>query len=105
MKDYKTHYNLSKNKIIMIMAGLMIGLLVAALDNSIIGTTMPKIIGNLQGMEYYVWPFTPYLLSSTIAIILFGKLSDFYGRKHVLLVGIIVFVIASVICGFATKHV
>lgn len=47
MKDYKTHYNLSKNKIIMIMAGLMIGLLVAALDNSIIGTTMPKIIGNL----------------------------------------------------------
>ena len=64
---------------------------------------MPKIIANLHGMEYYVWPFTAYLLSSTIAIILFGKLSDIYGRKHILLVGIIVFVIASVMCGFATN--
>ena len=103
MKDYKTHYNLSKNRIILIMAGLMIGLLVAALDNSIIGTAMPKIISNLHGMEYYVWPFTAYLLSSTIAIILFGKLSDIYGRKHILLVGIVVFVIASVMCGFASN--
>jgi EmrB/QacA subfamily drug resistance transporter len=103
MKDYKSHYNLSKNKIIMIMAGLMIGLLVAALDNSIIGTAMPKIINNLNGMEYYVWPFTAYLLSSTIAIILFGKLSDIYGRKHILITGIVIFVIASVMCGFATN--
>ena len=87
----------------MMMAGLMIGLLVAALDNSIIGTAMPKIISNLHGMEYYVWPFTAYILSSTIAIILFGKLSDIYGRKHILLVGIVVFVIASVMCGFASN--
>ena len=97
----------------MMMAGLMIGLLVAALDNSIIGTAMSKIISNLHGMEYYVWPFTAYILSSTIAIILFGKLSDIYGRKHILLVGIVrkhillvgivVFVIASVMCGFASN--
>jgi EmrB/QacA subfamily drug resistance transporter len=103
MNDYKSQYNLNKNKIIMIMVGLMVGLLVAALDNSIIGTAMPKIISNLQGMEYYVWPFTAYLLSSTIAIILFGKLSDIYGRKHILVLGIVIFVIASVMCGFATS--
>ncbi len=103
MNDYKSHYNLSKSKIIMIMAGLMVGLLVAALDNSIIGTAMPKIIGNLQGMEYYVWPFTAYMLSSTIAIILFGKLSDIYGRKHILVIGIVTFIIASVMCGFSTS--
>ena len=103
MDHYKSHYNLSKDKIIMIMAGLMVGLLVAALDNSIIGTAMPRIINNLQGMEYYVWPFTSYLLSSTISIILFGKLSDIYGRKSIIIPGIILFVITSVLCGFSTN--
>ena len=103
MNHYKTHYDLSKNKIILIMAGLMVGLLVAALDNSIISTAMPKVINNLQGMEYYVWPFTSYMLTSTIAIILFGKLSDIYGRKLIMLFGIITFVITSVLCGFSTN--
>ena len=87
----------------MIMAGLMVVLLLAAFDYSIIGTAMPKVINSLQGMEYYVWPFTSYMLTSTIAIILFGKLSDIYGRKHVLMAGIITFVITSVLCGFSTN--
>ncbi len=102
MNHYKTRYDLGKDKIIMIMAGLMVGLLVAALDNSIISTAMPKVINNLQGMEYYVWPFTSYMLSSTIAIILFGKLSDIYGRKLIILFGIITFVITSMLCGLST---
>ncbi|MGB9979630.1 MDR family MFS transporter [Methanobacterium sp.] len=103
MNHYETHYNLNKDKIIMIMVGLMVGLLVAALDNSIISTAMPKVINNLQGMEYYVWPFTSYMLSSTIAIILFGKLSDIYGRKLITILGIIIFVITSMMCGFSTN--
>ncbi|MCE5215224.1 MAG: MFS transporter [Methanobacterium sp.] len=103
MNPYKSHYHLKKNNIIMIMAGLMVGLLVAALDNSIISTAMPQIINNLQGMEYYVWPFTAYMLTSTISIILFGKLSDIYGRKKILIFGIITFIISSVLCGFATN--
>jgi len=101
--NHGSHYNLAKNKIIMIMAGLMVVLLLAAFDYSIIGTAMPKVINSLQGMEYYVWPFTSYMLTSTIAIILFGKLSDIYGRKHVLMAGIITFVITSVLCGFSTN--
>lgn len=101
----ENHYSLPKNKIIMIMAGLMVGLLVAAFDYSIMATAMPKVIISLQGMEYYVWPFTVYMLTSTIAIILFGKLSDIYGRKHVLIAGIITFVITSVLCGFSTNMV
>ncbi|BDZ68695.1 MDR family MFS transporter [Methanobacterium ferruginis] len=101
--NFESHDNLAKDKIIMIMAGLMVGLLVAAFDYSIIGTAMPKIINSLQGMEYYSWPFTSYMLTSTISIILFGKLSDIYGRKHVLLIGIITFVITSVMCGFSTN--
>ena len=91
--NYENHYNLAKDQIIMIMAGLMVGLLVAAFDYSIMATAMPKVINSLHGMEYYVWPFTSYMLTSTIAIILFGKLSDIYGRKHVLIAGIITFVI------------
>ncbi len=83
------------------MAGLMVGLLVAAFDYSIMGTAMPKVINSLQGMEYYVWPFTVYMLTSTISIIIFGKLSDIYGRKHVLIAGIVTFIISSVMCGFA----
>ncbi len=101
--NYESPHNLAKDKIIMIMVGLMVGLLVAAFDYSIMGTAMPKVIESLQGMEYYVWPFTIYMLTSTIAIILFGKLSDIYGRKHILIAGIITFVITSVMCGFATS--
>lgn len=97
------HYNLSKSKKNTIMAGLMIGLLVAAFDYSIMATAMPKIINSLQGMEYYVWPFTIYMLTSTIAIILFGKLSDIYGRKNILITGLVIFLITSVMCGFATS--
>lgn len=102
---YESHYKLAKGKINMIMAGLMVGLLVAAFDYSIMATAMPKVIDSLQGMEYYVWPFTIYMLTSTIAIILFGKLSDIYGRKHILIGGIITFVITSIMCGFATNIV
>lgn len=103
--NYENHYNLAKDKITMIMAGLMVGLLVAAFDYSIIGTAMPKVIDSLQGMEYYAWPFSIYMLTSTISIILFGKLSDIYGRKHILIAGIIIFVITSIMCGFATSMV
>ena len=101
--NHESQYNLTKDQINMIMVGLMVGLLVAAFDYSIMATAMPKVINSLHGMEYYVWPFTSYMLSSTIAIILFGKLSDIYGRKNILIAGIITFVITSVMCGFATN--
>ena len=101
--NHENHYNLDKDQINLVMGGLMVGLLVAAFDYSIMATAMPQVINSLNGMEYYVWPFTSYMLSSTIAIILFGKLSDIYGRKHILIAGIITFVITSVMCGFATN--
>jgi EmrB/QacA subfamily drug resistance transporter len=99
------NYGLAKDQINLIMAGLMVGLLVAAFDYSIMATAMPNIINSLHGMEYYVWPFTTYMLTSTIAIILFGKLSDIYGRKHVLITGIIVFITTSAMCGFANNMI
>lgn len=87
--------------LVWIMAGLMVGLLVAALDNSVIGTAMPQIISNLGGIPYYVWPFTSYMLASTLAIILFGKMSDFYGRKNILLIGIAIFSVSSLLCAMS----
>jgi EmrB/QacA subfamily drug resistance transporter len=93
--------DMSKRDIILIMISLMISLLLAALDSTIVGTAMPKIIGDLQGMEHYSWPFTAYMLCSTIAILIFGKLSDMYGRKPVIIFGIILFLISSALCGIS----
>jgi EmrB/QacA subfamily drug resistance transporter len=89
----------------LLLGGLMISLLVGALDNSIMSTAMPQVISSLGGMAYYVWPFTIYLLTSTIAIILSGKLSDIYGRKKFLITGIIIFITTSVLCGFSQNIV
>ncbi len=86
-----------------IMISLMISLLLAALDSTIVGTAMPKIIGDLHGMERYSWPFTAYMLFSTIAIVMFGRLSDVYGRKPVFLFGILFFLLTSALCGLASS--
>jgi EmrB/QacA subfamily drug resistance transporter len=92
---------LTKKGIILTMASLMITLLLAALDSTIVGTAMPKIIADLNGMEHYSWPFTAYMLCSTLAILIFGKLSDMYGRKPIFVSGIIVFLISSALCGMS----
>ena len=84
-----------------VMVSLMISLLLAALDSTIVGTAMPKIIGELHGMERYSWPFTAYMLFSTIAIVMFGRLSDLYGRKPVFLFGILFFLVSSALCGLS----
>lgn len=88
-------------KIPFIMAGVMLGLLIAALDGTIVSTVMPTVIRDLHGMEYYVWPFAVYLLASTIAIVVFGRCSDMFGRKTIFLAGIAIFITGSVLCGIA----
>ncbi len=95
--------NFQPKQIRVVMAGLMIGLLVGALDNSIMSTAMPKVISSLGGMAYYVWPFTIYMLTSTIAIILSGKLSDIYGRKRMFMFGIALFIVTSILCGLSNN--
>jgi EmrB/QacA subfamily drug resistance transporter len=84
-----------------IMISIMISLLLAALDSTIVGTAMPKIIGELHGMDQYSWPFTAYMLFSTLAIVIFGRLSDLYGRKPIFLFGIVFFLFASALCGLS----
>ena len=92
---------LSKRQLIGTIIGLQLTLLLAALDNTIVGTAMPSIIGQLQGFDRYAWVTTAYMLTSTIGVPIFGKLSDLFGRKIIFLGGAIGFVIASALCGAA----
>jgi EmrB/QacA subfamily drug resistance transporter len=91
----------TRREIVFTMIAVMTSLLLASLDSTIVGTAMPKIIADLNGMQHYGWPFTAYMLSSTIAVVLFGKLSDIWGRKRVFILGIVLFLVASTLCGIS----
>ncbi|MGI8551735.1 MAG: MDR family MFS transporter [Dehalococcoidia bacterium] len=86
---------------LIIMSGVMLGLLLSALDQTIVSTAMPRIIADLGGLSFYSWVFTAYLLTSTAAVPIFGKLSDLYGRKPFYMGGITLFLITSGLCGIA----
>src|SRR5260370_8525149 len=83
------------------LAGDLVTLLLAALDQTIVGTAMPRIIAQLNGFDRYAWVTTAYLLTSTAAVPIFGKLSDIYGRKWFYLGGAVLFVSASPLCAAA----
>ena len=83
------------------MFALMLTLLLEALDQTIVGTAMPRIIGQLHGLDRYSWTVSAYLLASTTLIPLAGKLSDQFGRKRFLLAGTSVFLLGSLLCGLA----
>jgi EmrB/QacA subfamily drug resistance transporter len=83
------------------LIGLALALLLAALDQTIVGTAMPRIIAQLNGFERYPWVTTAYLLSSTLAVPVFARLSDLYGRKQFFLIGCFIFVASSGLCGAA----
>src|SRR5436190_15483098 len=85
------------------LSGLMLSMLLAALDQTIVGTAEPRIIASLSGFDRYPWVSTAYLLCSTISVPIFAKLSDIYGRKWFLLAGSAGFVVTSTFCGAAGK--
>ena len=92
---------ISRGKSALTLAGLMLGVLLSALDSTIVGTAMPHIIRELNGLEHYSLPFTAYMLCASLAIPIFGKLSDLLGRKQIYLAGIIIFTAGSLLCGLA----
>src|SRR5256714_5852011 len=89
-----------KSKIIVIIA-LMLGMSLASLDTTIVGTAMPTIIGKLGGINLYSWVFSAYLLTSTTTVPIYGKLADLYGRKPIFLIGSSLFLIGSIASGAA----
>ena len=92
---------LSRNKTILATAGTMLALLLAALDQTIVGTAIPRIVADLNGLDRLAWVTTAYLVTSTTMTPIAGKLGDLFGRKPFLLAGMIGFVIASAFCGLA----
>jgi EmrB/QacA subfamily drug resistance transporter len=85
----------------LIITALAVVLLLSALDQSIVSTAMPRIIEQLHGLEMYAWVTTAYLLTSTVSVPIYGKLSDLYGRKPILVIGVVVFLAGSALCGLS----
>jgi len=90
---------LTRPQLIGTLGGLLLALLVAALDQTVVGTAEPRIIASLSGFDRYPWVATAYMLSMTVSVPIFAKLSDIYGRKWFFLTGLIIFVVASAFCG------
>jgi EmrB/QacA subfamily drug resistance transporter len=93
--------HLSVRQKLVIMMAVMSGMLLAALDQTIVATALPRIVSDLHGLNELSWVVTAYLLTSTITVPISGKLSDIYGRKKLLLLGILVFVAGSALSGLS----
>ena len=85
----------------LVLAAVMAALFMIAIEATIVSTAMPQIAGRLGDLHLYAWVFAAFLLTQTATTVLFGKLSDLYGRRPVLLFGIAVFLVGSLLCGFA----
>ena len=90
-----------KKDLVLIVAGLMTGLLLGAIDQTIVATAGPTIIADLKGLNVYAWVFSAYILTQTVAMPVFGKLSDLYGRKKFFLLGLVIFIVGSILSGAA----
>src|SRR5215204_7523560 len=84
-----------------ILSGVMLAMLLSSLDQTIVSTAMPTIVQELHGLEHISWVFTAYMLGSTITVPIYGKLSDIFGRRKLYLLGIVIFLVGSVLCGMA----
>lgn len=89
----------SRRETLLTMAGVLLVMLLASLDQTIVGTAMPRIIANLNGFDQYTWVTTAYLLTSTVMVPIYGKLSDIFGRKPIFLVGVVLFLAGSALSG------
>jgi EmrB/QacA subfamily drug resistance transporter len=91
--------HLESRQKVLIMVAIMSAMFFAAVNMTIVGTALPKIVSQIGGMEYFDWVFTVYMLTSTITAMLVGKLSDIYGRKIFILIGIGIFMLGAFLCG------
>jgi EmrB/QacA subfamily drug resistance transporter len=85
----------------LVIGAVMASMVMVAIEATIVSTAMPQIVAQLGGLRLYSWVFSSFLLTQTAMTVVFGKLSDLYGRKHVMLLGIAIFLVGSVLAGFA----
>jgi EmrB/QacA subfamily drug resistance transporter len=86
-----------------ILAVVLLGMFLSALDNTIVGTALPTIVTELNGNDVYIWPFTAYLLAATVSGPIWGKTSDLFGRRPIFLLGVSIFLIGSALCGLSQE--
>src|SRR2546430_9034561 len=84
-----------------VVAGVMTGMAIAALEATVVGTAMPTVIASLGGINHYSWVFSAYLVTSTVTVPVWGKLSDLYGRRIMYQLGIGVFLLGTLLSGMA----
>src|SRR5712691_9263798 len=96
---------LSRRATVLLIASLVMGMTLAALDATIIGTALPTIVADLGGIDLYSWLIAAYLLTSTTTVPLYGRVADIWGRKPVFLFGIVLFLLGSGLCGLAQSMV
>ena len=88
---------------VIIMIAVMSAVFFAGLNQTIVSTTLPRIVTHLGGMEYFTWVFTIYMLTSMIPMVIVGKLSDIHGRRIFLLAGISIFIVGALLSGLAAN--
>ncbi len=94
---------MTHREVLVVIGGLMVGLFLAALDQTIVATALPTIVGELGGIEQYSWTVTAYLLTATASTPLYGKIGDLYGRKSVFQAAVVIFVLGSLVSAVATS--
>src|ERR1700759_411450 len=93
--------NLTPRQIRFVFVGLILGMFLAALDQTVVATALPTIVGDLGGLNHLSWVVTSYILASTVTVPLWGKLGDLYGRKGFFQAAIVIFLIGSALSGAA----
>jgi len=96
-----TASGMTHRQILLVFSGLMAGMFLAALDQTVVATALPTIVGELHGLDHLSWVVTAYLLTSTISAPLYGKISDLYGRKIIFQSAIVIFLVGSVLSGLS----
>src|SRR5437763_17155124 len=89
----------SQRETLLTMVGVLLVMLLASLDQTIVSTAMPRIIAELQGFDRYTWVTTAYMLTSTVMVPIYGKLSDLFGRKSILIIALTLFLAGSALSG------
>jgi EmrB/QacA subfamily drug resistance transporter len=95
----------NKSNLGIVVAGLLIGIFIAAMDNTIVATAMGSIVADLGGLDKFVWVTSAYMVTEMAGMPIFGKLSDMYGRKRFFIFGLLAFMIGSILCGTAQNIV
>jgi len=97
----QTSGQLTHRQVLIVLSGLMLGMLLAALDQTIVATALPTIVGDLHGLDHLSWVVTAYLLTTTLSTPLYGKISDLYGRKRIFQIAIVIFLVGSALSGLS----